>query len=86
MSEICDRIKRVLFVIKQSGLKHNKAKCSFRTSGLEFRGHWIDHDGASPHRAKIEAIKNSQSPKYVSELRRFLGLVNFMGRYMENLA
>ena len=67
-------------------MKLNKSKCSIRKSGLEFLGHWIDERGVSPHADKIEAIQKMQKPKYVPELRRFLGMVNFLGRYVQDLA
>ena len=81
-----DRLKEVLNVIEQSGMKLNKSKCSIRKSGLEFLGHWIDERGVSPHADKIEAIQKMQKPKDVPELRRFLGMVNFLGRYVQDLA
>ena len=80
------RLKEVLNVIEQSGMKLNKSKCSIRKSGLEFLGHWIDERGVSPHADKIEAIQKMQKPKDVRELRRFLGMVNFLGRYVQDLA
>ena len=66
-------------------MKLNKSKCSIRKSGLEFLGHWIDERGVSPHADKIEAIQKMQKPKDVPELRRFLGMVNFLGRYVQDL-
>ena len=49
-------------------------------------GHWIDERGVSPHADKIEAIQKMQKPKDVPELRRFLGMVNLLGRYVQDLA
>ena len=81
-----DRLKNVLNVIDQSGMKLNKSKCSIRKSGLQFLGHCIDERGVSPHTDKIDAIQNIQKPKDVPELRRFLGIVHFLGRYVQDLA
>ena len=81
-----DRLKKVLKVIEQSGMKLNKSKFSIRKSGLECLGHWIDERAVSPHANKIEAIQKMQKPMDIPELRRFMGMVNFLGRYVQDLA
>ena len=39
-----------------------------------------------PDQEKVEAIKNMPEPTSVPELRRFLGMVQYLGRYIDNLA
>jgi hypothetical protein len=53
---------------------------------IEFCGHVIDAEGLHKTSKKVEAVLNAPEPKNVSELRAFLGLVNYYGRFMENLA
>ena len=67
-----DRLKDVINVIEQPGIKLNKSNCSIRKSGLYFLGHWNNDRGVSPRTDRIEAIQKMQKPKDVPELRRFL--------------
>lgn len=77
-------LKIVLERIKVSGLRLNKEKCEFKKERIEFLGHIISNDGISISPDKIEAIKNLKQPKSVSELRRVLGLVNFVTKFIPN--
>ena len=81
-----ERLQQVLNIIEKSGLKLNSTKCRIRRQGLEFLGHWIDRNGSSPHPSKIEAIVQMKPPSDVSGLRRFLGMVNFLGRYVKDMS
>ena len=80
------RLQKALEVIQQSGLKLNKDKCVLRKSSLNFLGHHIDANGVRPAREKVEAIVKLPAPSNVTELRRCLGMINYLGRYIGNLA
>ena len=80
------RLLKVMEVIRKSGLKLNKAKCNLRQNSIDFLGHKVDQNGISPSVGKIEAVKNLHPPRNVTELKRVLGMINFLGRYVKNLA
>lgn len=86
LEEHDERLNEVLNIIKQAGLKLNKAKCSFRRESLEFLGHTFTKDGVKADMQKVAAIKNMAPPTNVKELRRILGMVNFLGCYVPQLA
>ena len=46
----------------------------------------ISKNGVPVHPKKVEAITNMSEPTGVGQLRRFLGVVDQVGKYMENLA
>ncbi|XP_034057745.1 uncharacterized protein LOC117536814 [Gymnodraco acuticeps] len=69
-----------------AGLKLNKDKCSLRQSQLRFLGHLIDQSGVRPDPDKVEAIHQLAPPGNVHELKRVLGMVNYLGRYVPNLS
>ena len=46
----------------------------------------IGKDGIGADPSKVEAIKQMEAPSDVAELRRFLGIVNQMGKCLPNLA
>ena len=43
-------------------------------------------DGLSPNEKKVQAIKAAPRPVDVSQLRSFLGLVNYYGKFLPNIA
>lgn len=80
------RLEKVLHHIELAGLKLNQEKCSFRQSQLCFLGHLIDHSGVRPDPEKVEAIRQLLPPGNVQELKRVLGMVNYLGTYIPALA
>ena len=49
-------------------------------------GHWIDAEGLHAMPSKLQAIVQAPAPKNVQELRSFLGLLNYYGKFIPNLA
>ena len=72
--------------IAEAGLKLNKSKCEFGKSKIDFVGHTISERGLEPNKEKIKAIVEMEAPKDVPELRRFLGMVGFLGRFIPSLS
>ena len=70
----------------EKGLTLNIDKCQFNMSHIEFMGHILSEHGVGLAKSKVEAVQNARQPKSVSEVRSFLGLVNFSGRFIPNLA
>ena len=54
-------------------------------SEVEYLGHRITPDGLQPTLTKVKAITEAPGPTNVSELKAFLGLVNYYG-FLNNLA
>ena len=79
-------LNSVMKTLKDAHLKLNQSKCELRKRRIEFLGHIISEEGVSPDPAKLEAILNMPDPSDITELRRLLGLINFLGRYVPNLS
>ncbi|UYV78474.1 hypothetical protein LAZ67_16001621 [Cordylochernes scorpioides] len=80
-SKTHDRILRlVLRKLKEAKVTLNKAKCVFGVPIINFLGHILDEDGIRPDPAKIEAVARMPAPTDVHGVRRFLGMVNHLGR------
>ena len=86
MTEHDAMLTAVLQRINEAGLKLNKDKCLFRQAQLEYFGHVKNSSGISPNPKKVEAIRNLEPPKDKTELRRVMGMINYLGRYVENLS
>jgi hypothetical protein len=57
-----------------------------RQPSIDFMGHTLSKDGISIAKDKIMAIQEAPEPRTVAEVRSFLGLVNFVSRYVPSLA
>lgn len=55
-------------------------------SQLEFIGHVLSKNGIGAAQSKIEAVENTRRPTNAAEVRSFLGLVNYCGRFIPNSA
>ena len=79
-----ENLKVLLEKIKNCGLKLNKQKCSFRTHEVQFLGHVITKEGIKIDPDKVAAIKLLHSPKNIDELRKVLGMINFLTKFVPN--
>jgi transposase InsO family protein len=80
------RLRTALQRIEAAGLTLNPQKCEFSKDSISFLGHIIDHNGISPDPRKTQAVQEMECPSTVSELRRFLGMVNQLGKFSAKLA
>ena len=85
-AEHLDNLRKVLQKLKEHGIRARKSKCSFLKSSVLYLGHRIDADGIHATDAKLRAITDAPAPKNVTELRSFLGLLNYYARLIPNLS
>ncbi|KAK3097548.1 hypothetical protein FSP39_010680 [Pinctada imbricata] len=81
-----DRLHEVMNRLKSRGLTVNKDKLELKMNQLTFMGHVLSKDGIAPTKSRVEAIINARHPETSSEVRSFLGLVNYCGKFIPNLA
>ena len=62
-------------------MRLKQSKCKFLLPEVEYLGHKITKNVLKPSDAKLEAISKAPIPKNVSELKAFLGLVNYYGKF-----
>ena len=67
-------------------MKLNKSKCQFLKREAKYLGHKISGDGIKPLQNKVDAIKKAPIPKDVTELKSFLGILNFYGKFVKNMS
>ena len=80
------RVTVVLKRIQAAGVTLNPDKCEFGKTSLKFLGHVVDQAGIHADPDKTSAITKMPPPATVTELRRFLGMVNQLGKFTPNLA
>ena len=76
----------VLQRLASAGLTLKKSKCIFTANSVEYFGHVIDKNGLHPSQSKVQAIKQAPQPTNVTELKSFLGLVNYYHKFLPNLS
>lgn len=81
-AEHLKNLDRVLQRLQENGLRVKKSKCEFGKTQIEYLGHVLDEKGVYPSKDKVRAIHDAPAPASVKELRAFLGLVNYYGRFV----
>ena len=71
---------------RQCNIKFNKQKLRLHMSELLYIGHQISKEGVRPDPAKVRAIKGMAAPESASDVRRFLGMCNYLSRFIHNLS
>ena len=84
-SEHLHNLEKLLQRLQEHGIRVNKAKYSFMCTEVQYLGHRIDAEGIHPNDSKLQAIQQAPAPKNLQELRSFLGLLNYYGRFIPNL-
>ena len=79
------RLKAVLSRLESAGLTLNN-KCEFSKRSITFLGHIIEQGTIKADPKKISAIKDFPQPTNITELQRFNGMVNQLGKFIPHLA
>ena len=83
VQEHLDNLEEVLRRLQDQGVRLHKDKCVFFASSVEYLGHT---EGLHTAKDKVRAIIEAPEPRNVQELRSFLGLLNYYGKFIPNLA
>ena len=75
----------VLTRLENAGYRLSENKSKFFKSEVESIGHKIDQNGIRPLQDKLMAIKNLKQPNNEKELKSFLGAIQYLSKYIDNL-
>ena len=84
--EHLSHLRQVFTRLQDYGIQLNASKCVLGVPFLEFLGHHVDQHGIRPLPSKVRVIQEFPQPRTQSELRQFLGLVNFYHRFVPGCA
>ena len=79
-------LRTVLSRFQKAGMRLKRQKCRFMLSEIEYLGHKISSRGLQPSEEKVKAMKEAPRPTNLSQLKSFLGLANYYGRFLPNLS
>ncbi|SCZ89735.1 BZ3501_MvSof-1269-A2-R1_Chr9g10322 [Microbotryum saponariae] len=80
------RVCQVLDALRRAELYCSPSKTNLATSECEFLGHIINRSGVHADPKKIKRIHDWHLPATVTELKGFLGLVQYLRRFIPGLA
>lgn len=83
-TDFIKRIRKFLEICKKTGIKLKKEKCEVDFDGINYLGYRLDKHGLHKTKEKIEAISRAKQPTNESEVKSFLGLVNYYNRFVPN--
>src|SRR5690606_3419587 len=81
-----EKVIKVLTVLAEAGLKVNLKKCRFLQHEIEYMGYRLSEKGSCPNSSKVDAISKAPAPENVSQLRSYLGLLNFYHKFLPNIS
>ena len=70
----------------KSGLELSKSKCAFGLDEVKFVGHIFSSKGVRADPSKITAIVDMPIPENQSAVHPFLGMIQYLGKFISNLS
>lgn len=79
-------VGRVLQRLQKYNITLKEDKCRFFQDSVVYLGHKVSAEGIYPTDIKVKALISAPEPTNVTELRAYLGLLTFYGKFLENFA
>ena len=79
-------LEQVLKRLNRYHLTINKRKCVFFQKEVSYCGYRVDGEGLHKTAEKVQSVTEALPPSNVSQLRAFLGMVNYYHRFLPNLS
>lgn len=79
-----ENLYQCLLRLLESGVTISREKCVFGATEVSFFGHWVSGKGSRP--MLKDNLAYLERPQGKSEVRSFMGLVNFIGKFIPNFS
>ena len=79
-------VREVLMKFQNAGYRASEKKTELFKKEVTWLGYFINQDGVKPIRDKTEAITKLTAPNNVKELKSFLGSIQHLSKFINNLS
>ena len=79
-------LENTLKRLDSMGVKLKKSKCVFMKPSVEYFAFVVVRHGIHPSPRKVQAIQEVQEPRNATELKSFLGLVNYYCKFIPDMS
>lgn len=78
-------LQSVLKRLQEWEFRLRMEKCKFHIATVKYLGFLVSARGIEPDPARLRPIQEMRTPKNAKEIRSFLGLVNYYGKFVPSL-
>ncbi|UYV77576.1 K02A2.6-like [Cordylochernes scorpioides] len=81
-----EKLKGILEIARRNNIKFDLTKAQICKKEVSFLGHMISKNGIDPEPNKVDKVINLKKPEDKKSLQRVMGLYNYLGKFIPNLA
>lgn len=71
-------------MVTKVGVSNKPVQCGFLQHDVDYLGHVVNSKGLHAPPSNVEAVVNAPIPQDVTQLRAFLGLLNYCSEFLRN--
>lgn len=79
-------LDEVLTRLEDAGLRLKRSKCTLLDDEIQYLGYKVDAKGVHTVENNVKAVVNAPTPISVTELKAYLGFLNYYNRFLPNLS
>ena len=86
IAEHCENVRTILQALRDADLYCSTKKSQLFATEVDFLGHHISERGVEPDGKKVEKVRQWPVPRCAKDVRKFLGLVQYLAVFLPRLA